>query len=94
MTSMTARKATINQSACFEQNVGQTDSTVKFIARRKNDSAYIVEGGLVLAMARRTNNEDGNMTDTVRIQFTGASQSAGYEGEHPPAGSYKLPHWQ
>lgn len=86
MTGKTAMKTIINQSACFEPNVGQTDDAVKFIARCKNSSVFIVEGGLVLAMAHGSDHKSGDMTDTVKIEFTGANQSASYEGEHPLPG--------
>lgn len=70
----------------FEQNIGQTDRTVKYIARLKNYSVFIVESGLVLAVTHRTTGEGEHISDAVRMQFVGVSSSALFEGEQPLPG--------
>ena len=82
MTSTAAIEPTDKLPVGFEQNIGQTDNSVKFTAKCKNYSVFIVEDGLVaIAPAGEC-----AKTDVVRMQFVGLNATAHFEGEQPLSG--------
>ncbi len=75
--------ATPTRRIAFEENIGQTDSRVCFVARAGSATAFVLPDALVLRTSR-TSPVDGaksEVADAVRLQFEGAAPNAPVSGE-------------
>lgn len=80
---VTTDLATPTRRMAFEENLGQTDSRVRFVARLGSSTAFVLPDALVLRVARPSGEaaKDRNVANAVRLQFDGAAPDAIVTGE-------------
>lgn len=77
----------------FEENLGQTDSKVKFLSRGNGYNLFLTSNKATLSLTKpnkinsKTNSEDTNKTLAVEMSILGANPSANVVGEKPLAKS-------
>jgi RHS repeat-associated protein len=71
----------------FEQNVGQTDSSVQYLARGQGYSAFLTSGEIALTLdkvragaAERGEDASSNYRDVVKVQFANANSNVTFSG--------------
>jgi uncharacterized protein (TIGR03437 family) len=70
----------ISLPVAFEPNLGQTDATVKYLARANSGTLWLTEEGAVLAVSKKS------ATSYMKLRFEGANRSAAMEAEEPQQG--------
>lgn len=75
--------ATSTRRIAFEENVGQTDSRVRFVARAGSATAFVLPDALVLRTSRASTatGAKSDVAAAVRLQFEGAAPNASVSGE-------------
>ncbi|HEX6126340.1 MAG TPA: SBBP repeat-containing protein, partial [Pyrinomonadaceae bacterium] len=70
----------------FEPNRGQTDESVRFLARGQGYSLFLSHNGATLSLQRYGNTGKIESQSAVRVTIDGSSESASVEGEKPNDG--------
>jgi hypothetical protein len=75
--------ATPTRRIAFEENVGQTDSRVRFVARAGSATAFVLPDALVVRTSRKSTatGAKADVAAAVRLQFEGAAPNAPVSGE-------------
>lgn len=68
----------------FEPNVGQTDTSVKYLAHSAHSTLWLTEKGAVLETARGRGRNSGNVV--LNLRFAGANRAPRLEAEEPRTG--------